>query len=125
MKENRNGVQTKGLLFMEKSWDTAYLWENAEAALAYIEAYIDTNNKSYLADGLTILRAIAKHHHGQYGFLTEGVDWNNHVGKQHHFNEAEYGDIKYTEPLLNNLHIVEPTLLIIKLEGAARKAKNI
>ncbi|MCH7558682.1 MAG: DUF2961 domain-containing protein [Planctomycetes bacterium] len=124
MKEDRNGVQTKGLLFMEKSWDTAYLWENAEAALAYIEAYIDTNNQSYLADGLTILRAIAKHHHGPYGFLTEGVDWNNHVGKQHHFNQAEYGDIKYTEPLLNNLHIVEPTLLVIKLESAARKTRE-
>jgi len=119
MKENRNGVQTKGLLYMEKSWDTAYLWENAEAALAYIEAYIDTNNESYVSDGLTILRAIAKHHHGQYGFLTEGVDWNNHVGKQHHFNEAEFGDIKYTEPLLNNLHIVEPTLLALKLQHTA------
>jgi len=115
MTEDRNGVQTKGLLYMEKSWDTSYLWENAEAALAYFEAYTDTNNESYLADGLTILRAIAKHHHGRHGFLTEGVDWNNHVGKQHHFNEAEYGDIKYTEPLLNNLHIVEPTLLVIKL----------
>ncbi|HUU15910.1 MAG TPA: DUF2961 domain-containing protein [Sedimentisphaerales bacterium] len=124
MKEDRNGVQTKGLLFMEKSWDTAYLWENAEASLAYIEAYIDTNNKSYLADGLTILRAIAKHHHGPYGFLTEGVDWNNHVGKQHHFNQAENGDIKYTEPLLNNLHIVEPTLLAIKLEGTVRNARK-
>ena len=89
-----------------------YLWENAEAALAYIEAYLDTNNKLYLLDALTILRAIAKHHHGEYGFLTEGVDWNNHVGKQHHFDGAEFGDIKYTEPLLNNLHIVEPTLLI-------------
>jgi hypothetical protein len=115
MTEDRNGVQTKGLLYMEKSWDTSYLWENAEAALAYFEAYTDTNNKSYIADGLTILRAIAKHHHGRRGFLTEGVDWNNHVGKQHHFDEAEYGDIKYTEPLLNNLHIVEPTLLVIKL----------
>jgi len=122
MKEDRNGVQTKGLLFMEKSWDTAYLWENAEAALAYIEAYLDTNNKLYLLDGLTILRAIAKHHHGDYGFLTEGVDWNNHVGKQHHFNEDEYGDIKYTEPLLNNMHIVEPTLLAIKLEDVVSKA---
>ncbi len=111
MTEDRNGVQTKGLLFMEKSWDTAYLWENAEAALAYIEAYLDTNNKLYLLDALTILRAIAKHHHGEYGFLTEGVDWNNHVGAKHHFNGAEFGDIKYTEPLLNNLHIVEPTLL--------------
>jgi len=124
MTEDRNGVQTKGLLFMEKSWDTAYLWENAEAALAYIEAYIDTNNQTYLSDGLTILRAIAKHHHGQYGFLTEGVDWNNHVGKQHHFNQAEYGDIKYTEPLLNNLHIAEPTLLAIKLEGTGLKAQK-
>jgi hypothetical protein len=117
MKENRNGVETKGLLFMEKSWDTAYLWENAEAALAYFEAYSDTRNKSYLRDGLTILRAIARHHHGKHGFLTEGVDWNNHVGKQHHFNQAQYGDIKYTEPLLNNLHIVEPTLLVTKLQG--------
>ncbi|UCG59643.1 MAG: DUF2961 domain-containing protein [Phycisphaerales bacterium] len=120
MRENRNGVQTKGLLFMEKSWDTAYLWENAEAALAYFEAYSDTGNESYLSDGLTILRAIAKHHQRDTGFLTEGVDWNNHVGKQHHFYGAEYGDIKYTEPLLNNLHIVEPTLLVIKLKPSAR-----
>jgi len=116
MIEDRNGVQTKGLLFMEKSWDTAYLWENAEAALAYLEAYVDTNNKSYLQDGLTILRAIAKHHQRDTGFLTEGVDWNNHVGRQHHFNEAQFGDIKYTEPLLNNLHIVEPTLLVLRLK---------
>ncbi len=115
MTEDRNGVQTKGLLWMEKSWDTAYLWENAEAALAYLEAYLDTSNESYRRDALTILRAIAKHHHGDKGFLTEGVDWNNHVGKQHHFDEAEFGDIKYTEPLLNNLHIVEPTLLAIKI----------
>ena len=120
MTEDRNGVQTKGLLFMEKSWDTAYLWENAEAALAYFEAYRETGNKLYLLDGVTILRAIAKHHHGPYGFLTEGVDWNNHVGKQHHFNEAEYGDIKYTEPLLNNLHIVEPTLLVIQIKESTR-----
>jgi len=124
MTDDRNGVQTKGLLYMEKSWDTSYLWENAEAALAYFEAYIDTNNESYLADGLTILRAIAKHHHGRYGFLTEGVDWNNHVGKQHHFGGAEFGDIKYTEPLLNNLHIVEPTLLVIKLKRGAPDARN-
>jgi hypothetical protein len=121
MTEDRNGVQTKGLLWMEKTWDTAYLWENAEAALAYFEAYSDTDNEQYLRDGLTILRAIARHHHGDMGFLTEGVDWNNHVGKQHHFNEAEYGDIKYTEPLLNNLHIVEPTLMVIKIPDALSK----
>jgi hypothetical protein len=115
MTEDRNGVQTKGLLYMEKSWDTAYLWENAEAALAYFEAYEDTGKEPYEQDGLTILRAIAKHHQRDTGFLTEGVDWNNHVGKQHHFGEAQYGDIKYTEPLLNNLHIVEPTLLAVRL----------
>lgn len=115
MTEDRNGVKTKGLLYMEKSWDTAYLWENAEAAMAYIEAYRDTGDKSYLSDGLTILRAIAKHHQRDTGFLTEGVDWNNHVGKQHHFGEFEFGDIKYTEPLLNNLHIVEPTLLAVEI----------
>ncbi|HLB74700.1 MAG TPA: hypothetical protein VJJ98_11825, partial [Sedimentisphaerales bacterium] len=116
MTDDRNGVQTKGMLWMEKTWDTSYLWENAEAALAYFEAYSDTKNEKFLSDGLTILRAIAKHHHGDKGFLTEGVDWNNHVGKQHHFNEAEFGDIKYTEPLLNNLHIVEPTLLVLQLQ---------
>lgn len=115
MTEDRNGVQTKGLLYMEKSWDTAYLWENAEAALAYFEAYEDTRNEQYREDGLTILRAIARHHQRDTGFLTEGVDWNNHVGKQHHFGGAEYGDIQYTEPLLNNLHLVEPTLLGIRL----------
>jgi len=115
MNEDRNGVQTKGLLYMEKSWDTAYLWENAEAALAYFEAYEDTGKEKYKQDGLTILRAIARHHQRDTGFLTEGVDWNNHVGKQHHFDGAEYGDIKYTEPLLNNLHIVEPTLMAVRL----------
>jgi len=121
MAEDRNGVKTQGLLYMEKSWDTSYMWENAEAALAYFEAYTDTGNRAFLADGLTILRAIAKHHHGRYGFLTEGVDWNNHVGKQHHFGGAEFGDIKYTEPLLNNLHIVEPTLLAIELQKRKEK----
>lgn len=119
MRENRNGVQTRGLLYMEDSWDTAYLWENAEASLAYLEAFLDTGKTQYRRDGLTILRAIAKHHHGPYGFLTEGVDWNNHVGSQHHFDGAEYGDIKYTEPLLNNMHITEPTVLAMKHTMAA------
>jgi hypothetical protein len=118
MTEDRNGVPTTGLLYMEKSWDTSYMWENAEAALAYFEAYQDTGKEQYKDDGLTILRAIAKHHQRDTGFLTEGVDWNNHVGKEHHFNEAQYGDIKYTEPLLNNLHLVEPTLLAIRLRIA-------
>ncbi|MGD8237323.1 MAG: hypothetical protein PVH68_02110, partial [Armatimonadota bacterium] len=110
--EDRNGVDTKGLLYMEDSWDTCYLWENAEAAQAYFEAAADEpcHRREYSLAGLTMLRAIARHHHGELGFLTEGVDWNNHVGAQHHFDGAVYGDIRYTEPLLNNLHIVTPTL---------------
>lgn len=131
MKEDRNGVNTKGLLFMEKSWDTAYLWENAEAAMAYFEAALDRHEDSpedsrqYEIKGLTILRSIARHHYGPYGFLTEGVDWNNHVGQKHHIDQALYGAIQYTEPLLNNQHIVEPTLFYLEhladnREGAGR-----
>lgn len=108
--EDRNGVATRGLLFMEASWNTAYLWENAEAAAAYLDAFADTGDERFLSDALTILRAIAKHHYGNKGFLTEGVDWDNVVGQQHHVNEVPFGAIRYTEPLLNNLHIVEPTL---------------
>ena len=119
MCEDRNGVATRGLLYMEKSWPTAYLWENAEAALAYFEAASElprTSGKRRLFEvwGLTILRACAKHHHGPYGFLTEGVDWSNHVGQKHHIGGALYGDIKYTEPFLNNQHITEPTLYYLK-----------
>lgn len=120
MREDRNGVATKGLLYMEKSWDTAYLWENAEAALAYFEAAAQqrgrdpARSRQFERDGLTILRAIAKHHYGPHGFLTEGVDWNNHVGQQHHINQALYGAIQYTEPFLNNQHIAEPTLFYLE-----------
>jgi|SRR5579872_1880883 len=113
MIDDRNGVKTKGLLRLEDSWDTAYLWESAEAALAYLEAYDDSQDRDYLCAGITILRAIArvhKDHAEPHGFLTEGVDWNNHVGRQHHFGGAEFGAIRYTEPLLNNLHHIEPAV---------------
>ncbi|MDO8685588.1 MAG: hypothetical protein Q7J78_02845 [Clostridiales bacterium] len=113
MEDDRNGCHTKGLLYMEKSWNTAYFSETTEAALAYLEAFTDTKDEMYHQDAITILRAIAKHHHGRYGFLTEGVDWSNCVTAEHHIDGVEYGDIRYTEPLLNNLHIVEPTLLAV------------
>ncbi|MHC1766840.1 MAG: hypothetical protein AB9869_21460 [Verrucomicrobiia bacterium] len=125
MTDDRNGVATKGLLYMEKSWDTSYLWENAEAALAFFEAAADLRSKDpaksreYELDGLTILRAAAKHHYGPHGFLTEGVDWNDHVGQQHHIKQAKFGAIQYTEPFLNNQHIIEPTLFY--LHHLARK----
>ncbi len=120
MRDDRNGVATRGLLYMEKSWDTSYLWENAEAALACFEAAVDTRPRDarrarkYELDGLVILRAAAKHHYGPHGFLTEGVDWNNHVGQRHHIDKARYGAIRYTEPFLNNQHIAEPTLFYLK-----------
>jgi hypothetical protein len=103
------------------------MWENAEAALAYFEAAAETRasdparSREYELDGLSILRAIAKHHYGPFGFLTEGVDWNNHVGQQHHIDQAKYGAIQYTEPFLNNQHIAEPTLFY--LETLARKTE--
>lgn len=115
MREDRHGVATRGLLYMEQSWDTAYLWENAEAALAYFEAAVDVRaqdpdaSRAWQIAGLTILRACARHHYGSHGFLTEGVDWNDHVGQQHHIEQAKYGAIQYTEPFLNNQHIAEPT----------------
>ena len=115
LREDRNGVTCKGLLYMEDLWDTAYLWENAEAALAYVEAFEESGNTTFRDEAFTILHAISKHHHGPYGFLTEGVDWNNWVGRKHHFRRAKYGDIRYTEPLLNNLHHTEAALRLIRL----------
>ncbi len=131
MREDRNGVATKGLLYMEKTWDTAYLWENAEAALAFFEAAVDARktdparSREYELDGLVILRAAAKHHYGPFGFLTEGVDWNNHVGQQHHIQQAKFGAIQYTEPFLNNLHIAEPTLYYLNHLAAKKKRHGI
>lgn len=109
VREDRNGAATRGLLFMARSWDTAYHCECAEASLAYLEAYTDRKQPDHLRDALTILRSIAKHHHGPHGFLTEGVDWNNHVGARHHIGGAKFGDIQYTRPFLNNQHIAAPT----------------
>lgn len=110
MHEDRNGVPTKGLLWMEATWDTSYLWENAEASHAWLDAGRENGDASLVTRGLTILEAIAQHHHGPFGFLTEGVDWNNHVTRRHHVDGVLYGDINYTEPLLNHLHFVGPTL---------------
>ncbi len=110
MREDRHGVSTANLLYMEDSWNTAYLWENAEAALAYTLAG-GTENLQRARD---LLVAISRHHYGPYGFLTEGVDWDNQVGQQHHRGDEYYGPIAYTEPLLNNLYVVEPTLAWLK-----------
>ena len=115
MEDDRHGLPTLGLIWMEESWNTAYLWENAEASQAFLEAWEETGDEKYLGAGIAILQAAALHHHGEFGFLTEGVDWDNHVGCRHHISGEYYEDIRYTEPLLNNLHIVLPTLTYFKL----------
>lgn len=117
MDDNRNGVFTQGLFWMEESWDTAYLWENAEVAQAHLEAWFERGDESYRDVALGVLSTIARHHYGTHGFLTEGIDWNNHVGQQHHIRQEEFGAIQYTEPLLNNLHHVEATLTYLDAVG--------
>jgi hypothetical protein len=117
MHEDRNGVPTQGLLWMEATWDTSYLWENAEAAHAWLEAGRERGDAALTARGVTVLEAIARHHHGPHGFLTEGVDWNNHVTRRHHVDGVLYGDINYTEPLLNHLHFIGPTLYHFEQAG--------
>jgi hypothetical protein len=119
MTEDRRGVITRGLFWMEESWDTAYLWENAEIAQAYFEAWLETGDDAHRDIALGVLAAIAQHHYGPLGFLTEGVDWNNHVGQQHHIDQAEFGAIRYTEPLLNNLHLIGPTLTYLSLQSSS------
>ena len=78
-----------------------------------------------MLDGLTILRAIAKHHYGPHGFLTEGVDWSNYVGQRHHIDKQRFGAIRYTEPFLNNQHITEPTLFYLEHFASRTKADNM
>jgi hypothetical protein len=109
-----NGVATKGLLYMEESWNAACTWEMAEAAQAYLEAFGDRGSRADAFKALTILRATAKHHHGEHGFLTEAVDWDGHSVSTRHFPGERYGDIRTTHPFLNNLHIVHPTITFLE-----------
>ena len=117
MHRNEHGVATRGLFWMETTWDTAYLWENAEVAQAHLEAWLEQGDPAHRDTALDILSAIARHHYGPLGFLTEGIDWNNHVTQRHHVCRDRYGAIRYTEPLLNNLHLVGPTLTYLQATG--------
>ncbi len=118
MSQDRHGVVTRGLFWMESSWNTAYLWENAEVAQAHLEAWLETGDVAARDVALAVLATLAHHHYGARGFLTEGVDWDNHVGQRHHVDFATYGAIRYTEPLLNNLHLVGPTLTYLQAVDA-------
>ena len=78
-----------------------------------VRATDPVRSREHELDGLVILRACAEHHHGVYGFLTEGVDWNDHVGQKHHIKQAKYGAIRYAEPFLYNQHFTEPKLFYL------------
>lgn len=117
MEKDRHGVRTGGLFWMEESWDTAYLWENAEVAQAYLEAWMGRGDSAWCDVAVGTLSAIAHHHYGPLGFLSEGVDWNNHVSQRHHVYGDYFGAIRYTEPLLNNLHLIGPTLAYLGAAG--------
>jgi hypothetical protein len=90
------------------------MWEIAMASQAYLVAHKKTGIGSYALKALTMLRAVAKHHHGDLGFLTEAVDWDAHSVKTRHFGGKPRGDINDTHPFLNNLHIVEPTVTYLR-----------
>jgi hypothetical protein len=98
----------------------------AEAAQAYLLAYGDRRRREHMIKALTILRAMAKHHHGAHGFLTEAVDWDGHSTITRHFQGQRYGDIATTHPFLNNLHLLQPTVLLLEefaLRGEGEGAK--
>jgi hypothetical protein len=106
---------------MEVAWNAACTWETAQVAQAYLVAHHDTGRRAYALKALTILRAMALHHHGPHGFLTEAVDWDGHSGSSRHFPDERYGDIITTHPFLNNLQVVLPTVEF--LERFARLVK--
>lgn len=112
--EDLNGLETKGLLFMEDSWNSACTWEIAEAAEAYLQAFADHGRRPDLHKALTMLRGLAKHHHGPHGFLTEAVDWDGHSVVTRHMDGRRYSDIVTTHPFLNNLHVLEPTVTFLE-----------
>jgi hypothetical protein len=114
LREDVNGLETKGLLLMEPTWNSACMWEIAMCAAAYLEAYRAHGRRQFVLNAVTLLRAVAKHHHGELGFLTEAVDWDGHSVPARHFGNAKRGDINDTHPFLNNLHIVEPTLVYLR-----------
>jgi len=112
--EDINGLATKGLLYMEDSWPSACMWEIAEAAQAYLVAFLARPERVYLSKALTLLRGTAKHHHGLYGFLTEAVDWDGHSVVNRRMHGLPYADIRTTHPFLNNLHLLEPTVTYLE-----------
>jgi hypothetical protein len=72
MPRDEHGVVTRGLFWMEESWDTAYLWENAEVAQAHLEAWLERGDPAWRDRALDTLSAIAHHHYGPSPTTTMG-----------------------------------------------------
>jgi hypothetical protein len=120
--QDMNGCATKGLLYMESSWNAACTWEVAACATAYLEAHMRRPSPQHVLKALTMLRSLSVHHHGDLGFLTEAVDWDGHSAASRHFGGAVRGDIRTTHPFLNNLYLLEPTVMY--LEEIAAKGEH-
>ncbi len=112
--EDVNGLATKGLLWMDRMWNTSSMWENAMAAQAYLVAYRDRRERWLASKALTILRGMAKHHHGPLGMLTEAVDWDGRFPPARHFPGQRYSDVCTTHTFLNNLYVLEPTVTYLE-----------
>jgi len=114
MVEDRNGQRTKGLLRLSDSYSSACMWECSEAALAYFRAAADRGRPEHALAGLTILRAIARNHFGELGFIPSELDWNGRMPPEAHLEAGPFGPRRVTHPYMNNLHVVRSTLFFLE-----------
>lgn len=114
MADDRNGQPTRGLLFLSDSYSSACLWECSEAALAYFRAAQARGHAADVLAGLSILRGIARNHHGPLGFLPSELDWNGRMAPDKHLVPGRYGPRAVTHPYMNNLHVVTSTLFYLE-----------
>ena len=91
MCHDRNGVATRGLLYMEKSWIPPICgrtprrrWPISRPPSIPANATWPKAASANWTVSIILFPAIAKHHDGSHGFLTDGVDRSNHVGQKHH-----------------------------------------
>jgi hypothetical protein len=114
MAEDRNSQPTRGLLRLSDSYSSACLWECSEAALAYFRAAQERGSAGDVVAGLSVLRGIARNHHGPLGFLPSELDWNGRMPAEKHLVPGEYGPRALTHPYMNNLHVVTSTLFYLE-----------
>lgn len=114
MAEDRNGQPTRGLLRLSDSYSSACLWECSEAALAYFRAGRERGSVADILAGVSVLRGIARNHHGPLGFLPSELDWDGRMPPERHLMHSRYGARSVTHPYMNNLHVVTSTLFYLE-----------